>query len=63
VVIGGEEMKKKYMKLVLDEDLHRELKLYSVQTERTMNDIVVELIRRHLQEEAKGGVDQPKEDR
>jgi hypothetical protein len=56
-------MKKKYMKLVLDEDLHRELKLYSVQTERTMNDIVVELIRRHLQEEAKGGVDQPKEDR
>lgn len=56
-------MKKKYMKLVIDEDLHRELKLYSVQTQRTMNDIVVELIRRHLQEEVKGGADQPKEDR
>lgn len=51
-------MKKKYMKLVIDEDLHRELKLYSVQTQQTMNDIVVELIRRHLQETTEEGSDQ-----
>lgn len=57
-------MKKKYMKLVLDEDLHRDLKMYSVATNQTMNDIVVELIRQHLQQEtAKGGTDQREEDR
>ncbi|MBA4544610.1 hypothetical protein H1164_17420 [Thermoactinomyces daqus] len=46
-------MKKKYMKLVIDEELHRELKLYSVAINKTMNDIIVELIRQHLQEAKK----------
>lgn len=43
-------MKKKYMKIVLDEELHRELKVYSVEINKTMNDIIADLIRQHLQE-------------
>lgn len=42
---------KKHMRLELDEELHRELKLYAVRNQTTMMKVVIESLRKFLKEQ------------